>query len=262
MLPHASTPPPASLFVVGIGIQWAGQTTAAARSAIERADRVLFAVADPFAADWIRSMNPAAESLRYPRDGGSRKQIYQAMVEQILIDLARGGRLCVVFYGSPAIMTLPAHLAIDRARAAGFSARMLPAVSFLDCLFCDLGVDPAQGCQIYEASDFLQRQLPVVSEVHLILSQVALIGNRGAFSPDARQRIREGLERLTERLSRWFPPSHEVVIYEAAVNALEPARMEHIALRELSSASIEEVSTLYVPPFKATVRNPREPSEE
>jgi maleate cis-trans isomerase len=32
---------------------------------------------------------------------------------------------------------------------------MLPAVSSLDCLFCDLGVDPSTGCQIVEATDLL-----------------------------------------------------------------------------------------------------------
>ncbi|WP_437898926.1 hypothetical protein [Sorangium sp. So ce124] len=59
-----------SLIIVGTGIQWGGQMTLAARRAIEQADRVLFAVADPWNARWIRGLNPAAESLPYATGNG------------------------------------------------------------------------------------------------------------------------------------------------------------------------------------------------
>jgi precorrin-3B methylase len=139
----------ASLIVVGTGIQWAGQTTHAARRAIEQAERVLFAVADPWTVRWVRSLHPGAESLPYPQDGRPRRQIYREMVDRILAELHQGLRVCAVFYGHPGVLTRASHEAILAARNAGWPAQMLPGVSALDCLYADLGVDPGQaGCQI------------------------------------------------------------------------------------------------------------------
>src|SRR5439155_2475209 len=82
-------------------------------------------------------------------------------------------------YGHPGVFVYPSHEAVSRARADGFAARMLPAVSAEDCLFADLGVDPgATGCQSYEATDFLLRQRQVDPTAALILWQVSVIGER------------------------------------------------------------------------------------
>ena len=97
------------LIVVGTGIQWGGQTTLAARAAIEKADCVLFAVADEHTAHWIRTLAPGAESLRYPRDGRPRKQIYREMVERIVSEVRNGKKVCTVFYGHPGVLADAPH---------------------------------------------------------------------------------------------------------------------------------------------------------
>jgi hypothetical protein len=238
-----------SLIVVGTGIQWAGQTTLAARRAIEQADRVLFAVADPWAARWVCSLNPGAESLPYPQDGRPRRQIYREMVDRILAELRKGLRVCAVFYGHPGVLTRASHEAVLAARDAGLSALMLPGVSALDCLYADLGVDPGQaGCQIYETTDFLVRGRPFDAYTALVLCQIGAIGNLGTYdlaTPESRQR---GLAILTEVLGTCFPPEHEVVIYEASTHPLQPPRIERRALSHLPDAVVSEISTLYVPP--------------
>ena len=237
-------PESAVLLVVGIGIQWAGQTTAAAKSAVEHADRVLYAVADGHAAEWIRSLNSRATSLQYPRDGRPRAEIYRAMAQEIVAELARSTRVCAVFYGSAAVLTSPAHYAVTLARQAGYSARLVPGVSFLDCLFCDLGVDPARGCQIYEASDLLRRELVPDPRVQLILCQPAMAANRSAY---ASERVHDGLQQLLRHLLRAYPPEHPVIIYEASAHPLKPARIERATLAELASRAIHEITTLYIP---------------
>ena len=209
----------ATLIVAGIGIEWESQTTAAARGAIERADRVLFAVADPWAARWIRKLNPVAESLDYPRDGRPRRQIYRAMVEQIMAQLRKGGRLCVVFYGHPGVLVAAGHEAIRQAKGEGFSARMLPGVSALDCLFADLGLDPGKyGCQIFEASSLHRPQRPHRSRTPLVLHQVALIDNPSTYEADATASVKRGLERLRARLLSAYPLDHWLILYEAATH--------------------------------------------
>ncbi|WP_438021205.1 SAM-dependent methyltransferase [Sorangium sp. So ce315] len=239
-----------SLVVVGTGIQWAGQTTLAARRAIEAADAVLFAVADAGTVSWLRSLRADAVSLRYgASDGPPRRDIYRRMVDDILAEVRRGARVCAVFYGHPGVFSTPAHDAIRRARDEGFSARMLPGVSFLDCLVADLGIDPGhEGFLAYEATDFLIRRRPFAIHTPLVLSQIALIGNPHVFEPRARGRIQRGLAVLGEVLCDSYPISHEAIVYDASTHPIEPPRIVRQRLCDLHDAPVSDVSTLYVPP--------------
>jgi precorrin-2 methylase len=240
---------PASLLVVGTGIQWGGQTTLGAEAAISGADRVLFAVADPWAAHWIRSLCPTAQSLPYPRDGRPRRSIYREMTERILAALALGGRVCAVFYGSPTLLARSAHDAIREARSAGYRAAMLPGVSSLDCLCADMGIDFGdRGVQVMEATALLGRRRTLDVHGYLVVCQMALIGNRSTFEDDP-QRVARGLRLLQDRLLQDFPRDHVVYLYEASRHPLCEPRMEPVRLEDLEQASVHEISTLCVPPL-------------
>ena len=100
------------------------------------------------------------------------------MVDEMLVAAAgRALSVCAAFYGHPGIFVYPGQEAVRRAREEGFDARMLPGISSLDCLWCDLGIDPAAaGCQIYHATDFvLQRRRPDTAAT-LVLLQINVIG--------------------------------------------------------------------------------------
>jgi tetratricopeptide (TPR) repeat protein len=237
------------LLVVGTGIQWGGQTTLGAKAAIETADCVLFAVADVETARWIRALAPAAESFKYPRDGRPRRQIYREMVEQILGELRKGKKVCAAFYGHPGVLADAPHEAVRRALAEGHEARMLPGVSFLDCLFCDLAIDPGRnGCQVFEAGSYLSRRPAVDVRTPLVLCQIAMIDNRGAFDPGDAARIRAGLAELSSALRERYPAEHEAILYEAPSHPSRPARAERVRLHDLAGAACPETATLYVPP--------------
>ncbi len=236
-----------SLVVVGTGIQGGAQTSIAAKTAIERADRVLFAVADAQTVAWIRGLSPSAESLSYPRDGRPRKQIYRDMVEQILRDVRKGARVCAAFYGNPGVLADVPHEVLRRAREEGHNARMLPGISFLDCLFCDLGIDPGRrGCQLYEAGSYVRRRPPIDTATPLVLCQVGMIGNAAAFDATDGEWIRAGLSELRGVLEADYPPDHEVVVYEASTDLWTPARVERMRLDELADTRVSDVSTLLV----------------
>jgi precorrin-6B methylase 1 len=237
-----------ALVIVGTGIQWAGQTTLAAERAIRDADVVLFAVADAWAARWIRSLNPHTAALPYPRDGRPRRDIYRQMTSCILAELEKPARVCAVFYGSPTFLARSAHEALQAARAAGFPAALLPGVSSVECMAADLGIDFGElGCQIFEANVFLSRPRHVDTSAYLILCQVAMIGQPAAFDGDV-HRVRRGLVNLAERLRGVYPPGHRALLYEASRHPLEPPKVIAVALSELAEASLSEVATLCVPP--------------
>lgn len=234
-----------SLIVVGTGIQMVGQVTLEAKACIERADKVLFTVANPGTVRWLCSLNPNAEALPYDRSLRRRKHAYAAIVERILVDVRAGNNVCAVFYGHPGVLTDPAHGAIRQAHREGHAARMLPGISAEACLFADLGVDPGKlGWQSFEVTDFLIRRRKFDSGCALILWQLAQIGELGFRSGDTSRNLRVLVETLAEHYER----NHEVVVYEAAVYPVCQPSIQRARLAELDAVQLSEVSTLYVPP--------------
>lgn len=238
------------LCVVGTGIGLAGQVTTEARNLIRNADRVYAVMAEPFMLDWLRDLNPATVSLQgHYAVGRQRDRTYEDMVETIVSGVREGERVCAAFYGHPGVFVWPSHEAIRRARAEGFEASMYPAVSAEDCLYADLGFDPARsGCQTYEAQDFLLYARRIDPTAVLILWQMAALGDtsRSTFETDSRW-----VQALADVLQAHYPADHEVIIYEASAFPLDEARIEPIALNRLAEASYTQASTLYVPPVRA-----------
>lgn len=236
------------LLVVGTGIEAGSHPTLAAQRAIEQASKVLFAVADAWTVRWIRGLRPDAESMSYGTPDTPRHEIYRAMTEKILGYLRQGHRVCAVFYGHPGVLADAAHAAIERARAEGFTARMLPGVSSLDCLFADLGLDPGRrGCQLYEAQHFITRSPSLDVHTPLLLLQPSMVGSPRAFDASDTTRSTRGLARLQEALSKLYPSTHGLIMYCASTDCSEPPHVQHVALADLHTARVLEAATLFVP---------------
>ena len=239
--------PRGTLTVVGTGIRVGLQLTPESRSAIDAAETVLYVNAEPFADQWIVKLRPDAENLaRFYRAGAERLEIYEAIVEAILEPVRAGRTVCAAFYGHPGVFVRPSHEAVRRARAEGHHAAMLPAVSAEDCLFADLGVDPAlSGCASYDASAFLAQPRPVDAAAALVLWQVAAVGQTRAVTEGEHGR---NLPVLVERLLQHYPHDHEVALYEATPFPVGGPLIERLTLSALTDASPTPQATLYVPP--------------
>lgn len=244
-----------ALVVVGTGIEAMGQMTPAARTAIRRAQRVFFLVADPLTEETIRALNRRAVSLhaRYAR-GKNRIKTYAEMVQTVLAEVRRGLRVCFVLYGHPGVFAMPAHASVRMARAEGYRAEMLPAVSADACLIADLGIDPAAcGWQSYEATDFLLRRRRADPAVGLVLWQVGVVGRLDY--PDGAVN-REKLAVLTEALLTIYPRRHVGTLYEAATLPGFGPSIERVRIGSLHRAEMSPVTTLYVPPAVETPVDP------
>lgn len=239
-----------SLFVVGTGYIAAGHVTAESEALIKCAEKCLYLVADPAAGAWIQDLNPTAESMRDAyAPGKPRRESYAEIVERMLAPVRQGLDVCAAFYGHPGVFAFPPHQAIRQARAEGFEARMLPGVSAEDCLFADLGLDPAvHGCQSFEATDFLIRRRRFDPSSNLILWQVGAIGVATYEKEDLWSR--EGLRVLAEALLQHYPADHETVVYEAAVYPVCDPLILRVPLGKLAEARVSVISTLYVPPLR------------
>jgi hypothetical protein len=200
----------------------------------------------------IRTLNPdGAMSLRgYYGEGVNRRYSYEAMIEHMLSCVRAGRVTCAALYGHPGVFAYPAHEAIRRARAEGYAAQMLPGISAEDCLFADLGVDPAvTGCQTFEATDFLLNSRTVDTSAQLVLWQVGVLGDRtyriGGYDL-------QGFPLLVERLTELYGSGHEVTVYEAPLFVGVAPVVTRLALVHLTPAYVHAGATLYVPPGRPT----------
>jgi hypothetical protein len=179
-------------------------------------------------------------------EGKQRIETYNQMVERTLECVRAGMLTCMACYGHPGVFVYPSHESIRRARAEGFSARMLPGISSEDCLFADLGVDPGiNGCQSYEATDFLLNKRFIDPTSSVILWQIGVVGDATfkAVGYDL-----SAMPLLVERLSMIYPSTHPMYLYEAAVfHGCEPI-IRQITAAELAYGQLSAGYTLYIPP--------------
>lgn len=243
-----------SLVIVGTGIRAVRHTTAEAQDEISRADKLFYLVNDAVAEQWIKTLNPTAESLAscYVR-GASRMIAYRRMISKMLTSVRAGHRVCAAFYGHPGVFVYPSHEAIRRARKKGYEARMLPGISAEDCLFADLGIDPSRGgCQSFEATDFLIFRRKFDPSSALLLWQAGTIGSM-VYRPRG---IESGLRALARYLADTYGGQHEVVLYEASPLPLFKPVIRSTTIDDLPAAGVNGAMTLFVPP------RPRPPDPE
>ncbi len=247
MLIRANDETGGSLTVVGTGIQAAGQITVEARTCLQQSAKVFYLVADPTTAYYICKLNQNAESLHtFYETGKERFVSYMEMVEHILSAVESGISVCAAFYGHPGVFAYPSHEAIRRAREKGFPARMLPGVSAEDCLFADLGLDPAAaGCQSFEATDFLIFRRQFDTNSSLILWQIGVIGDV-SFQENGYSLAGVGI--LSDYLGSFYGTTHSVIVYEASHYPMYDSKREKVTIADLKTAHISPMSTLYVPP--------------
>ena len=245
-----------SLVIVGTGIRTVGQLTLEAIAWMEKADSLLYVVGDPIAEAVINRLNPdgAVSLAGYYEEDKPRINAYNSMVEHILGCVRAGDITVGAFYGHPGVFAYPSHESIRRARNEGYQARMLPGISSEDCLFADLGVDPAVGgCQSYEATDFLANSPIIDSSSQLILWQ---IGTLGDWTFKTQKYDTKAMPLLVQRLAQFYPLSHLVTVYEAAMFPGTEAMIAQIPLYSLSDFPITAAMTLYIPPARTRATDP------
>ncbi len=241
------------LIIVGCGLQPSRHASARTVSEITRA-QIVFVLADPFAIDWVRGFNRNVHNLGEFYDAGlDRRESYRSMQHAILDAVRRGMQVCVAFYGHPAVFVQVGRKAIAEARAHGFETAMEPGISAEACLYVDLMLDPGQhGVISIEATRFMIDQRELDPAALVLLWQIVEAGNLGCTGFDARP---ERLNLLVEKLSRWYPRSHPVILYEAATLPIQDFRTEQIELGELPRSRIGGKTTLVVPPAQQPARD-------
>lgn len=237
-----------SLVIVGSGIKSLAHMTLEARSWLDQADAIFYLLSDPASEVWIQTSYPGSVDLsNLYSEYFQRSAVYEAMVDRMMGPVREGKTVCGIYYGHPGVFVTPTHEAIKIARAEGYSARMLPGVSASDCLYADVGFNPAEaGIQFYEATDVLVYNRILHPENNVVLWQIGLVGNPTSLDDVSKLPI------LIEYLYQFYDPDCEVVHYQGSVFSVCDPVIERLRLRELGKgAKVTTMSTLYIPPQKS-----------
>lgn len=211
-----------SLIIVGSGIKSVGHLTIETQGWIQHSDIVLFCVADPATEVWIKENSKKSIDL-YQFYGNEKKRLdtYIDMADEMLKYVRRGKSVCGVFYGHPGVFVYPSHRAVQIAKSEGYKAAILPAISALDCLFADCGVDPSsKGSQTVEATDLLLRKRKLTTDGHVIVWQIGCVGDLGFNFAGYDNR---NLNILVDYLETFYSPDHEVVHYQGSQYPMCPS---------------------------------------
>lgn len=241
------------LHIVGTGIRPIQHLTPEAADAIRRSQYLMYLIPDPTAVAFISSLasGEIEDAGSFYQPNASLSSAYDAMIQRAMDSVRDGQRTCFALYGHPGVIVYPSHRLLRVARSAGVEAVMLPGVSAEDCLFCDLGIDPAsQGCQTFWATDLLLNRRMVDPTMATILWSIGVVGCSSFSSAGMSS---EALLALLDRLYLVYPPSHMAVVYEAATEAGQPHRADAVPLAALPTVPLDGASTLFIPPVTPTI---------
>ena len=245
-----------NLFIAGCGIKFLSHMTLEVQALIKKCDSVLFLVNDPAMKKWIIDNSVKSLSLDSVYFGcQERKDSYKFICQEIIKSARTHRNTCFVTYGNPMFLSNASQQLIeDIGVMPDIQIKILPGISSLDTLFCDLGVDPGMGgLQAFEATNFINNNNIVNPSSHLVLWQIGVAGietivrNDDELADSAQRK--EAVIQIKEKLMSFYTAGHRVILYTASMYPSVPFEKVCLSLGQLDKVNISRLSTAYIPPI-------------
>lgn len=228
------------------------------KSLIATSSCILYLLNEPAIKNWITRSSKNAISLDSLYFSNSfRSEVYNQISKEIFNYLEKYDDVCFLTYGHPTFFCSILTELRKQTHIEPIDMHILPGISALDCLFADLAVDPSDvGMQSYEATEFLVYEQLYSPLTHLVLWQIAVIGEIGIIQNELNfNRQKKGLHLLVAKLLEHYPAKHDIYLYVASQYPHIPFELTKIKLTELMDVQIPRLATLYVPPAKKKTIN-------
>lgn len=245
----------ADLFVIGLGIIIPDHITRQASEALARCSEIYSIVQEPSHLWNSKATGPQScvrNLLDLYVEGRPRVENYDVATRTVINALRPGRHVAYVTYGNPMSYDKVAQDLVKRAKASHLSFQIIPGISSLDALFCDLGIDMAPAVQVYDASWLLAGGIRPLLDVAVILMQVGLFGS--LVTHYSERKSGQSLSKLVEYLSEFYPPAHVVSLVRSTASQRHPALVRSVELNNLCEVTSEELSgtSLYIPASRQT----------
>lgn len=251
-----------NLFIVGCGIKFLSHMTLEVQALIQKSDCVVYLVNDPAMKQWIHDNSRLSISLdAIYFNTTNRLEAYQGISEELIKIIQVHKNTCFVMYGHPFFLANSSEQIIKEIekRSLDINIEVLPGISSLDCLFCDLRIDPGQyGIQAYEATAFIHRNYRLNTDSHLVLWQIGVAGigtiiENNEDLNNNKSRL-DALNRLREKLLAYYEPDYPIILYVASMYpSISFIRIDS-TISEFNKISIPRLSTAYIPPMNTKLK--------
>jgi len=249
---------PYDLYIIGLGVSIPEHLTIQARDAMSSCRKLFSIVQEPISL-WLPPEKigkvEVINLLDSYVDGSIRMENYNRAAEMVLEASGNGNSVGYVTYGNPMAYDSVAQIIAKRAFESGRSARVVPGISSLDSILCDIQVDMAPAIQVFEASWLLAFEIVPRVDTHVILVQM---GSFGSYRAHYGHRLDGGaLTDLVHHLTSVYPKDHRVSLVRSTASGEHPEKISSFTLGRLSDATAEELSgaSLYIPALRQPIPN-------
>lgn len=227
------------------------------QSVIRQCDCVVYLVNDPAMKRWISENSKKSISLdSLYFDFERRENAYDALCNEVIRITQQYESTCFVTYGHPLFLSNLSEKVVAKIEneLLPISIDILPGISSLDALFCDLRLDPVGGLQAYEATDFINKAYSINVNSHLILWQIGVVGIHSIIKND--EDLVNNIERkmalalMQEKIMELYDVSHPLILYIASRYPSVPHERIDTVVGKISSVNVPRLATAYIPPIK------------
>lgn len=241
---------PPKIVIVGLGLIIPDHVTPQAQKILSTCTKIYTIIQEPTIL-WLPS-NPKANRtvvnlLHLYKEGIPRTENYDAAAKIILESCSPRDIVGYVTYGNPAAYDSVAQTLLRAAPQKKIAVELVPGISSLDTILCDLQIDMAPALQVYEASWMLVTKIEPRPGIQVILLQM---GSFGSFRTHySKRRDGSSLADLVSYLVKFYPPTHPVTLVRSTCNIAQPARTRILPLQHLEQATAEDLSgaSLWIP---------------
>ncbi len=225
---------PPDFYVIGLGVSFPEHLTKQAIDAMASCSKLFSIVQEPLL-PWLPAEKmgkvEVINLLDSYVDGTLRIENYNRAAEMVVQASSDGRPVGYVTYGNPMAYDTVAQLIVKKAAELGRKARVVPGISSLDSILCDMQVDIAPAIQVFEASWMMAFQILPRIDTHVILMQM---GSFGSYRSHYGKRLSGGaLTGLVDHLLSVYPKDHRVSLVRSTASGEHPEKISSYTLERL-----------------------------
>lgn len=234
------------LYLLGIGIRGLLQLTEEARQALSAARVIYVLHNDEHIVSSLEKFAPVRDVSDLYEGEEIRAQVYRRISEELVSEAASGPGVAFVVHGHPLFLVSATEYTLELARERGLNVSLLPGISSLDTIFCDLEADLGYALQSYDATTLIANEYLVDPRVPLLVFQVATTMNPRVTYGEVNA---AALQPLVNYLLKFYDPHHPCVVIHSGSTVIEPTQMVRSTLGEVarSGANLTLRPTLFLP---------------
>ena len=239
--------------IISSGIRSIHDLTLEARNVLSDSDIVFYLFSDLFSINYIRSISKKSVNLKqFYKSNKKLNETYQNIVDVVMSAASNSVNVSVIFYGHAGVFCKPSHEIKRRAILNNLKFRFLPGISAEDCMVADLGYDPGEGSQVFEASSLLFNQQKLDVNIHNVIYQIGVIEKEEqTYNLHTKYQY---LNDFFNYLLSFYPETHLVTNYIASPFYFQTSTIHTFFLKDgFKIENLEKISgnsTLYIPPIQ------------